>query len=124
MTPLMRIMPTAESEEAAAARERPDLACYGLDTVTDTLPGSAMITLRGLVEVCESIKLVTLFAQLVGQRAGGLWCGHSHLRKLDMLTTSSATHRGEVMAGAQGPEPQIVCPESRLSGEAQCGRCC
>ena len=40
-----------------------------------------------------------------------------------MLTTSSATHRVEVMMGAQGPEPQIVCPESRLSGEARYGQC-
>lgn len=35
-----------------------------------------------------------------------------------MLTTSAATHRGEVMMGAQEPELQIVCPDGRLSGEA------
>jgi len=40
-----------------------------------------------------------------------------------MLTTSSATGRGEVMAGAQEPKLQIVCPEGRLSGEARYGRC-
>jgi hypothetical protein len=41
-----------------------------------------------------------------------------------MLTTSSATHRGEGVMGAQGPKPQIVCPESRLGGEASKGLSC
>jgi hypothetical protein len=41
-----------------------------------------------------------------------LGCGHCHLRMLDMLTTSAATHRGEGMAGVQGPKPQIICPDA------------
>jgi hypothetical protein len=73
------IMPGMESAKAAAASERPNLASDGFDAVTDPLLGSSVIALRRLVEVCEPIELITLVAQLIGQRAG-LWCGHSHLR--------------------------------------------
>ena len=51
-------------------------------------------------------------------RGQALGCGHGHLRMSGMLTTSAATHRVEVSAGAQGPMPQIVCPDSRSGGDA------
>lgn len=76
-----------------------------------------MAMLRRLFEIGEAVELIAGVTQLLCH-CTGLGCGHCHLRRLDMLTTSAATYRGDVMAGAQGPKPQIVCPGDRLSGEA------
>jgi hypothetical protein len=105
--------------ETAAAHDGADVASDCLGVVVEPLALHQAVSWR-VVAIGEVEQLFCCHAQAIAL-CEGLGCGHRIILMSGRLTTSAASYRGGVMAGAQGLMPQIVCPDGRLSGDASKG---